>query len=131
LTVEHLIGESQGGYLPAIQDALKTRYPSLAPAEIRTLADRVDERNTITACSFCNATTSRDKAPQSLSDLLAAAPEEPEALLAHIMPALVNVLAKKRATVKWKLASVRRAYELQVRPGLLPRRSEWAAGQTE
>jgi hypothetical protein len=123
LTVEHLIGESQGGYLRSIQRVLLTRFQGLTPADVRRLADRIDELNTITACSFCNATTSRDRAPTGMNDLLATGPDDPEALIGYVRTALEEVLVRKRAAVEWKLVSVRRAYDLRVAPELRRRRS--------
>src|SRR3954463_2726966 len=103
LTVEHVIGESQGGYLASIRKSLLTRFPELSPIDLGTLADQIDEINTITACSFCNATTSRNQAPIGMADLLTTGPEDPSALLEHVAAALRDVLAGKRAAVEWKL----------------------------
>ena len=84
LTVEHLIGEGQGGYVLQIVAALKARFPSLDSEVITELARRIDEANTITACSFCNSTTSRNKAPIAMSDAIARAPEgPPEVIFGH------------------------------------------------
>lgn len=73
LTVEHLVGEKQGGYLRSIRSALSQRLPQVAPGELAELSRRIDEANTVTACSFCNSTTSRDLAPKSMQDLIAEA----------------------------------------------------------
>jgi hypothetical protein len=62
MTVEHLIGESQGGYRYQISASLAHRFPGLGPDEIAELATRIDAANTVTACSFCNATTSQAQA---------------------------------------------------------------------
>jgi hypothetical protein len=47
MTVEHLIGESQGGYRPQIADRLAHRFPEWSAAEIVQLA----AANTVTACA--------------------------------------------------------------------------------
>jgi hypothetical protein len=52
MTVEHLIGESQGGYLRQIAASLAEHLPELPPAALDALARRIDEANTIAACSF-------------------------------------------------------------------------------
>src|SRR5579884_1984776 len=68
MTVEHLIGEGQGGYLKAIREAVRSRFPDLTPGELVSLVEGIDEANTVTACSFCNATTSRDRAEQTMEE---------------------------------------------------------------
>ena len=52
MTVEHLIGESQGGYLSQILASLAGRFPGLSAAERAELAAQIDAANTVTACSF-------------------------------------------------------------------------------
>lgn len=59
LTVEHLIGESQGGYRRQIEIDLGRRFPDLAREQVKDRAGDIDAANTVTACSFCNSTTSR------------------------------------------------------------------------
>lgn len=116
LTVEHLIGDSQGGYPRQIREALKAKLAG-APEEaaLRVAAD-IDAANTVTACSFCNSTTSRNRAPISMTDLIAQGPSEPTAMLAHLSQALNDILGAKQADVAWKLASVRAAYAQHVEP---------------
>jgi hypothetical protein len=118
LTVEHLIGDSQGGYPPAIREAVAARYPELPASRALELADQIDVANTVTACQFCNATTSRNRAPISMHDLIRSAPCDPEGLLAQVVPELQTILAAKRAEVMWKLTAVREAYEKLVLPTL-------------
>ena len=85
MTVEHLIGESQGGYLRQISANLAHRFPGLSPAERAELAARIDAANTVTACSFCNATTSRAQAPASMTSLIETAPDgTPEEIRCHV-----------------------------------------------
>ena len=62
MSVEHLIGESQGGYRTQIERALTARFPDLDASRVAELAHRIDQANTVTACSFCNSTTSRTRA---------------------------------------------------------------------
>ena len=45
MTVEHLIGESQGGYLRQIASSLADRFPGLVPGEIATIAAKIDAAN--------------------------------------------------------------------------------------
>jgi hypothetical protein len=124
LTVEHLIGEGQGGYLWQITTALAARFPSLDPESITQLARRIDEANTVTACSFCNSTTSRNKAPIAMSDAIARAPDgTPEVIFAHVTADLDAILAAKRADVAWKLRAVRRQFDIYVAPRLTDRRA--------
>jgi len=123
LTVEHLIGEKQGGYLRDIRRTLAQRFPAWSPARRVTLAEQIDVANTITACSFCNSTTSRDQAPISMSELIMSGPEDQEAALAHVTAALADVLLRKQRDVAWKLESVRAAFENSIAPTLREQRS--------
>jgi len=119
LTVEHLIGESQGGYAKQVGTALARRFPGLAADTIAQLATEIDAANTVTACSFCNSTTSRDRAPVAMSDLIETAPDgSRDEFLKHVTAALDEILVVKRRTVRWKLAPVRRAFDTLSAPAL-------------
>jgi hypothetical protein len=119
MTVEHLIGESQGGYLKQVRATLASRFPDLAAGEIVLLAAEIDAANTVTACSFCNSTTSRDHAQVSMTELIEAAPDGPrDQVLKHVSAMLDGILAGKRQAVRRKLASVRAAFDSQVVPAL-------------
>ena len=119
MTVEHLIGESQGGYFKQVKAALACRFPGLADGEVALLAAGIDAANTVTACSFCNSTTSRDRARVSMTELVETAPNgSRDQVLKHVREALDEVLAGKRRAVRWKLASVRKAFESQIVPVL-------------
>jgi hypothetical protein len=119
MTIEHLIGESQGGYLRQILTSLAGRFSGLSAAACAELAAQIDAANTVTACSFCNATTSRAQAPASMTTLIETAPDgTPEQLRRHVTVGLDGILAAKRNDVAWKLASVRRAFDSGVAPGL-------------
>ena len=114
LTVEHLIGESQGGYLHAIRGALAERFPQWSSEEVAILASRLDELNTVSACSFCNATTSRARAPASMSQLIRNAVDQVD-LEVTVRHTCEVILEARRADVAWKLEAVRAAFEEQVR----------------
>lgn len=114
LTVEHLIGEGQGGYLKSIKLAVSHRVPELASAESAELSARLDAMNTISACQFCNATTSRTRTDVSMSELITGAVDV-EAVEAAVRTACEAILDSKRADVRWKLASVRAAWSESIR----------------
>ncbi len=82
LTVEHLIGKKQGGYLKDIKHLVSEFFPELdATAQVK-LARAIDAKNTVTACSFCNSSTSRNVSI-SMRELVAAAvsdSRQPEAM---------------------------------------------------
>ena len=118
LTVEHLIGESQGGYKRDILMALTSRFPLLEAGTLNDVASRLDALNTVTACSFCNSTTSRTMAPTSMWEVIAAGPDDVESLVPVVGVAVEAALARKLEDVKWKLASVRSAYDSKVAPRL-------------
>lgn len=118
MTVEHLIVKSQGGYRRQIPAELVARYPTLTPADVEDLTRRIDEANTISACGFCNSTTSRDRAPAPLPEILAAAPDDPAQLIEYVTLSLGTILAKKKEDVAWKITAVRAAYDERVAPKL-------------
>ena len=119
MTVEHLIGESHGGYLKQVKATLTRRFPGLAAGEIVLLAAEIDAANTVTACSFCNSTTSRDRAQVSMTELIETAPDGPrDQVLKHVSAVLDGILAGKRRAVRRKLASVKEAFDSQVVPAL-------------
>jgi hypothetical protein len=119
MTVEHLIGESQGGYLPKIRDAVAARFPDISADARDGLARRLDALNTVTACQFCNSTTSRERNAESMSDLLQGATGSVEEVEAVVASALKGVLERKREKAQWKLASVREAFEREVRARII------------
>lgn len=119
MTVEHLIGESQGGYRHQISASLARRFLDLGPGEIAELAAKIDAANTVTACSFCNATTSRAQAPVSMTSLIQTAPDgTAEQIHCHVTAGLNDILIAKRQDVTWKLLSVRKSFESRVAPAL-------------
>lgn len=118
MTVEHLIGESQGGYLRQISASLARRFPGLDPAVLAEFAGQIEAANTVTACSFCNSTTSRAQAPASMTSLIEESDGTPEQLLDHVAAGLDSILAGKRRAVAWKLAAVRKAFDSEVVPRL-------------
>lgn len=118
LTVEHLIGKKQGGYRKEIRAAVADRFPTLSSVEQETLVRTIEAMNTVTACSFCNSTTSQDACAWSMRELLFATAGEPAVVLKALEEALKSILERKRNTVSWKLESVRRAYERSVVPAL-------------
>lgn len=97
------------------------RFSELAAEQIEALASEIDAANTATACSFCNSTTSRTRDPRSMSELIANCPDGADEAAKAIAPEfeLEQVLGAKRADVRWKLASVRRAYDQKIAPHVL------------
>lgn len=114
MTVEHLIGKSQGGYLKQIHTAVEMRFPNLSPVACESMSHRIDMLNTVTACSFCNSTTSRDVSQKSMPELLREATGSIEEVEAYIAAELQRVLERKRLDVQWKLASVKEAFQREV-----------------
>ncbi len=122
LTVEHLIGESQGGHLAKNRLAVTERFPSLSFTVRETLSTRIDAANTITACSFCNSTTSRDRSERSMAELIVGSNSGPEETYLAIEAYATSVLERKRQDVEWKMTSIRSAFERHVLPDLLETR---------
>lgn len=119
MTVEHLIGESQGGYLKDIRMAIAKRFPRLSSEERERLAQTINEANTVTACSFCNSTTSRKKHPKGLTQLIKETKGTPDEVVSAIKVELEKALESKRADVRWKLQSVRAVFEKLVEPEMI------------
>src|SRR5262245_48862922 len=115
MTVEHLVGESQGGYLKQIRAAVSARFPGFPAEAQESIARRIDIDNTVTACSFCNSTTSRDINEKSIYGMLHEVQGDVEQVMAHVHRELTSILERKRKDVQWKLASVMEAFEREVR----------------
>lgn len=115
MTVEHIVGKSQGGYLKQIRTAVEPRFPELTPAAREALSQRIDALNTITACSFCNATTSRDVSGKTMAELLHEVQGSADDVMAYLANELRLVLERKRKDVQWKLVSVKSAFQAEVR----------------
>ncbi len=119
LTVEHVIGKKQGGYLKDIRKLVSELFPELGAAERNELSLAIDAVNTVTACSFCNSTTSRNASSVSMRELVSSAASEsrnPAAIIKRVATATREILEKKQADVAWKLKSIRSQYE----KGFLP-----------
>ena len=123
-TIEHLIGEGQGGYPPRIRAAVDLKFAHVSESARKDLAARIHEANIVTACQFCNSTTSRDRAAFSMEEAISGLPDDPEAALLTLATGLQQILEAKRATVRWKLRSVYRAFKEEIEPALLERRGE-------
>ena len=109
MTVEHLIGKSQQGYLKDIRGLVQARFPELTEPEQEDLSRQIDVLNTVTSCSFCNSTTSRDKNPKSMAMLISTL-GTPSDVLKTVASEAKNILGRKRQNVAWKLESVREAF---------------------
>ena len=96
MTMEHLIGESQGGYLKDIRAAVAKRFPKLSPEEFERLLRCIDEANTVTACSFCNFITSRNRHPNGLTRLIKETKGTPDEVFSAIEIELKKDLEGKR-----------------------------------
>ena len=119
LTVEHIIGKTHGGYLKDIKKAVSDLLPELSIAEQRELSVELDAANTVTACSFCNSTTSRDSSEASMRDLISESlkiSRSPSEVVRRVAAETRKILERKRADVAWKLKAIRSQYE----QGFLP-----------
>lgn len=114
MTVEHLIGRSQGGYMKQIIELVEKYFSLYSSKERELLSKEIDSINTVTACQFCNSTTSRDVSDISMSDLFIVANGSRESLIKEVSSACGAILNKKRKSVAWKLESIREAFEGQV-----------------
>jgi hypothetical protein len=92
LTVAHLIGQSQGGYLKEIGQSVREQFPELDDDEVARLVRQIDETNTVTACSFCNSTTSRMKCDRSMGELIREGRDDPVRMLRTVREYLSGIL---------------------------------------
>lgn len=113
LTVEHLIGKSQEGYLFQIKSLVDEFYPELSSQDSNSLATAIDQLNTVTACQFCNSTTSRDVCSTSMREIFTQSGSR-ESLIHRVKVICNEILLSKRENVRWKLEAVREAFECQV-----------------
>lgn len=113
MTVEHLIGKSQGGYLKQIKGSLSNKFPKYTTDKIVALSKKLETLNTVTACQFCNSTTSRDVCDISMEDLIHNSANEIE-ILEAVESACLEILETKKEKVAWKLESVKKAFEKYV-----------------
>lgn len=118
LTVEHIIGKSEGGYLSQIKEAVRKRFPELSNEEKVGLAHKIEGINTVTACSFCNSTTSRHRSDVNLGDFIVKSVGTDTDLLEQIAQKLETILKDKRQEVGWKLLSIQNEYENNIKPTL-------------
>jgi len=120
LTVEHIIGRKQGGYLKEIKQLISELLPELDATEQEELARKIHDENTVTACSFCNSTTSRSKTDSMRYLVVSAISEnrQPAAIAERIHTELQKILDKKRKDVAWKIISIKKQYEKHFLPSL-------------
>ena len=111
MTVEHIIGKKQGGYLKDIRLIVAERFASLSFTDRESLSQQIVSANTVTACGFCNSTTSQNSSHTSMSDLIRQSAGTPQEVVAQITSAIQPILEQKRAEVRWKLDSVRKEFE--------------------
>lgn len=116
MTVEHLIGKSQGGYLKQIRESVKMKFPEYQVSEVEVLSKKIDALNTVTACQFCNSTTSRDESQISMGDLITDLDIDHDSALQSIEKVCLEILKKKKEKVEWKLQSVKKAFHAHVSP---------------
>ena len=113
LTIEHLIGKSQGGYLKQIRESVKNKFPNYRDSEIEEISLEINSINTVSACQFCNSTTSRDKSHISMSEIITHSGDRPDKILNVIKSTCQKILESKRRKVEWKLEAVKEAFQEQ------------------
>jgi len=114
MTVEHLIGKKQGGYLYQIRELVSEKFPNYSIEKIELLSKNIEAFNTVTACQFCNSTTSRDESDISMYDLILMPELGLNAILENIENTCKEILESKQTKVNWKLTSVRDAFNEHV-----------------
>ncbi len=111
MTVEHLIGKSQGGYIKEVREEVRRKFPSYSGVEVESLAREIDALNTVTACQFCNSTTSRFKSRVSMYELILSSEPTRESIIQNATTVCNEALKEKQSAVKWKIESVKEAFD--------------------
>ena len=123
LTVEHLIGKSQGGYLKEIKVLLAERFGKKpSDPEIEKFAEEIDSLNTITSCQFCNSTTSRMKNDKNMHDLISQADLDIQSTIKNIKTELKKIHKKKKEEVAKKIEPIEEKFIEKIMPKLNDKR---------
>ncbi|MEA3419185.1 MAG: hypothetical protein U9Q90_07260, partial [Campylobacterota bacterium] len=113
MTVEHLIGKSQGGYLKQIKKYIKEKFPEYSKEDVLALSKKIDELNTVTACQFCNSTTCREIATVTMKKLIEEGTDD-NSILNSVEEVCQKILKDKKETVTYKLSFIREAFQNEV-----------------
>ncbi len=127
LTVEHVIGKSQGGYLKDIRTAVAERFPEIEDTKRDELVQKLESENTVAACQSCNSMTSRMRHTKDMGQLLTEATGTPGEVVEKVIAEIQQVLKNKREDVEWKLTSVRERFDTHIAPMLTGRLNGEAA----
>jgi hypothetical protein len=122
MTVEHLVGKAKKGYLKDLRIAVEQHFSEFSPEDLQWVVDKIDEANTVTACSLCNSMTSRDsnlKTTKAMTEILNGAHGSPQEVVEQVTVRLNEIRDRKKNTVAWKLESVRKAFREKVESKLL------------
>lgn len=119
LSIEHVISESQGGYNPRLKVAVSTRFSDYPIDEIERIVGQINIANTVTACRFCNDTTSRYVAQKTMEELLVEAQgQNLDEVIAEIQSHLKAIFEEKKRLVLWKLSSIEPAFQEKMKNNL-------------
>ena len=119
MTVEHIIGKSQGGYLVQIRDFVKEKFSELPEKDQLDLSKKIEFLNTVTACHFCNSTTSRHISSKNMKQIIDEAQGSKSNVLKQIEEELKLILEEKIILVKWKIKSVEKAFKEEILPNMI------------
>jgi hypothetical protein len=117
MSVEHVIGRIRGGDIKMIAKAIAERFPEMTFTGRDKLVQRIDEANTVTACSFCNSLTSHQgKHGKTIAEILREPSGTPDEIVDRVLVEIDNLLEAKRADVRYKIEAVREAFENSSNP---------------
>jgi len=117
LSVEHIIGRTQNGYLYQIIPAVTKAFPDYSKKEIKELSNKIDSLNTVSAHTFCNSITSRTQSAQDMSSIISEfAPKGPERLLKEVKKVCDDTLKRKTIDVKSKISVINEELKKFVMP---------------
>jgi len=120
MTVEHIIGKSQGGYISGIKSCFKKYFPKYEASKVKTLSKSIEFENMVTSCQFCNSMTSRYVSDVSMDRLFSESTgKSEEELLEHVKTELNKILKAKKEYLKSKQDAVRAGFDEVMKPHII------------
>jgi hypothetical protein len=118
LTVEHIIGQQDGGYDKNIIVSVEKHLSHLSGEASEVLIDYINRKNTVSACLFCNSTTSKMQSEKTMDELIQGGGSTVKEVKTVVRTHLQGFLEEKKKKVQWKLKSIHDAYEERIVDGL-------------
>jgi len=103
LSVEHIIGKTQEGYIHQIKKAVTKAFPDYTKDQVIKLSEKLDTINTVSAHTFCNSITSRNHADRDMDEMIMKFAPDEETLISEVKKECKKTLDFKAISVKEKI----------------------------